>query len=946
MLGYAYANPTYYDMTKTIRIYACALQTFPETSEEITIPDGGENRISIYAQPANTPPCPEKRITVYAQPSDGLPCPCAPPVSRDTSMIVYWPSEDEEVPDLESPEPGAKKTETSYKNHPAIRYNTPDICQWVGSVLDSTTADEKKTVVASYPDDGGVAEGDECLVGTVYDAEQNQNEIVPGAELKLTHYLNCPSPGNIYGGGDGKWETIAITGGVITAINGDHSDLDHSYQVEIYDQDIEVWPSDWVDWQVGDWVFVVAIVKEDTDNVALNNKGDLSVPAKYNPRIVPLKIGSVGGGQGFTAYDLLDDSAKPMSLRTVPAKILAINDDNTADVETTEWPEIKDVAFKWHCQDENDYRNASDAYSVDDMVNLVIPAIAWDAHESGPSNPPSDIAIMGWVEQEIKPCCRHLMYIGDPAVRKNAAGDILEPGDPESDTDRFWRVFDVLENFNDSGNFDNADNLALALNQVCAVPVWTCGVDSEGNSKTGHGMFNCTRSDSVTYDDWTVHAVAWLVQIQGHDPQYFWAVCVDYRGVHWPFPNPFYDPLDPESEPISAIWPAKNFFADTIACNEYSQYGSYTPVHAFDVWILAANQANGWEAGDTMMSVAGNYSTLYVWNLTQSRNTEDDVDAVYEPVVIDIINRITADYPDELRPEANCHVLGVKEHKVYLVYGVMWHGKMRHFHQVYEYDFFTEVITKLDLSGHHVVYNPFLESLWHVDFGDLEDETSGSGYSYSHFNNEMVHGQGESYCSPSCVSIVIGGTRVGGGAGMSPFVPGMACTSNATWDAVAVTTQRNGYYGSYAKGQVYACGCQISYKACNYVQTTANWGSLPNPGVYNAYVSDMELPEKASVTPDGTGETRTLNQQDGPMDDPVTTDKIATAGLYDEDYGVELWPHICPYARVKHAINFDCLPYSEVVIQQDADGVTTYGGSPLGSGEALFAVVATQYGQE
>ena len=83
-----------------------------------------------------------------------------------------------------------------------------------------------------------------------------QNQIVPGELIELRwifwdgqHTEDVPV--------DSKWLcTCCFTGGRVISVNGDYGDVDVTYTVEIQDVHMSCVPSDFVEYEVGDWVFV------------------------------------------------------------------------------------------------------------------------------------------------------------------------------------------------------------------------------------------------------------------------------------------------------------------------------------------------------------------------------------------------------------------------------------------------------------------------------------------------------------------------------------------------------------------------------------------------------------------------------------------------------------------------------------------------------------------
>lgn len=86
--------------------------------------------------------------------------------------------------------------------------------------------------------------------------EMIQNQIVPGERIRLEWFFsNTETQEKALV--DEKWFfTHCFTGGKVTAVNGDYGDLNITYNVELEGLEKECVPSDFVEYAIGDWVFV------------------------------------------------------------------------------------------------------------------------------------------------------------------------------------------------------------------------------------------------------------------------------------------------------------------------------------------------------------------------------------------------------------------------------------------------------------------------------------------------------------------------------------------------------------------------------------------------------------------------------------------------------------------------------------------------------------------
>ena len=818
---------------------------------------------------------------------------------------------------------------------------TPKLCFWNGTTIDAIT-DVRDTIVITMPGGGGAApDPASCDPGGIFESEQGDNQIVPGAILEMRHYLDCPHPGNIVTATErGQWNTVAITGGVITAVNGGIDDNDHSYQVEIYEKDIECWPSDWVEWEVGDWVFVLAIVENAEDAVTLNNKGNLEPAMLINPRIMPLEIGDHGaGGLTFTPYDLGDISYTPMSLRTVPARILAKNEDNTVDIETSQWPLVQGVALKWHCPGTADYTGAADAYEIEDMVNFVIPAVAYDEHLDAPATPPAG-AVMGWVDQELKACFPHLYYMGDPVECRDVDGNVIDYGDcGDDETYKSYRKFDILKNLSNKVEISNERQTDLTLNSIF--------MPTADNEKAGHGSYIRTRSDSIMLDRWTAHAVAWMVLNPGGNPYFYWAVTVDYNGAQWKFDKPLSLPAE-----FVATWPDDTPYSDKINTSEGNpEQGKYKPAHAFDLFALEADLAGtDWVEGDVILSVCGNHVKVEYWNLTQN-------DYLFRYTDLDGI--ILEDFPigseDILWQEFHSPVvLGVKGFDAYFTFGYIPGGNMESFGDAYKYTYADDATTALGIAyGHGILFNQFTRELWSINHGEVSEGTVPDPtplYDFVPADGNTPIGGYPNPANMTCVSIYARylATEAYTLLGYGPSGSGQ----NNRWKGRVDGLEYEGYYGTAHIGwraaagliQTRAGGTTGPIEPCP--QTRYKTGltvGAPGWSMYADYVDDVDKMQYASITPDGTGEKRILSVQNGISDAPITgVDTDFVDGQFDEDYATDEWPHMAPYAWIKHALDSDGVEYEDIVIQQDNDGDNGYGETD----EGIFFAVNANYAPE
>ncbi len=912
-----------YDILKKIKV--CPLVPF--SSKSITGKSFRQSEISwnddhtegickVYVRP-NGANCFDLVKQIYTQPT-GVNCPCTDPDDLQSDLQFYFGSTSEQVENYDTPEQGDTLTETTTDHYPTIRFETPDTCLAIGTTLDMLGPVDRDTIIQVTP-------AIDCdNVPADYNSQWTDNQIIPGALMQLTHYLNCAHPGNVVESDSEIWATCSLTGGIVTAVNGDYDDPEHTFTVRLMDGiELEIEPADWVKFRVDDWVTLLTVGGYGQN---LGNKGSLdwtkhdkllAMPAYYGK--YPVNAGLIHASIPF----LLGDNKPVMHLRNIPATITALNPTtNTADVNTTEFGNLIGVAFAWHCPNSVNYDRAVNAFEVDDIVNLVIPDIGHDAHINDPAIPPTPY-IMGWQDMELRYCYPHLYYMGDPIICYDTEWNIQADCDAD-ETYKYYRVLDVLENLTIEKEIDIGKNNALALNKVCKA--------SAIEDKSGHGLYNCHRHNSIMFDRWTVHAFAWSVLVPGGDTIWKWAITIDYNGQHWPIPNPYYVPgVSPEEDEFFAHWPDEGF-DEHLTCSGFESDQFYTPNHAIDLWQLESDiEKVGWSEGDIVLSLCGDKKKIEIFNLSDN--------GAYWPSLTGLGVRIATDFVSDPDNEYRGVVLGVKETSLYVAYAGMSHNKMLWFSQVYVYDAIPDEITTLDISGHLVVYNLFRQEIWHIDHGEISDpETFTAFYSDVTVTSDYPD---PGSCVDDCVDVYHGANYIGKGA--ADGGGGGFCLVNNLFDYFYPYSGASGKVEGYFEGLKYTnlakreCNCQPSLPCGNNCYGTCfglNIGTW-----YFDWVASVGVPDFVSITNDGSGETREVDVWNGKEGSVVTTQETHESGIYDPDYAQSQWPYIASYAWVKHAIDSDGIEYDDIVIQEDVTGHKDYGAD----NEAYFFVVDANY---
>lgn len=194
-----------------------------------------------------------KVITIPIQPSDTpnpygeiiVPISKVPPFFCDGEEWIWWERETEQVEGYE--------TETILRPYPTISVIRPDTCLIKKIEVDlfgppSYTAYGKKYWIFDPGPDykAGIESWDE-----------NQNLIYPGAELRVAYTFKkgADQEKKYENVSHTWWCTCCFTGGKIKETQ-DPGKTEARYLVEIQGKEIWARPSDFVEYEVGDWVFV------------------------------------------------------------------------------------------------------------------------------------------------------------------------------------------------------------------------------------------------------------------------------------------------------------------------------------------------------------------------------------------------------------------------------------------------------------------------------------------------------------------------------------------------------------------------------------------------------------------------------------------------------------------------------------------------------------------
>ncbi len=877
----------------------------------------------------------------------GTVCPCVDPDLVQTEIDFSFDSVSEEVPNLDTPEPSDTLTETTFDQFPTISFTIPQTCLLVATFLDAMGPVDRVTIAQVY------ATNFDCVANNSgYSEMQEDCQIIPGMKMQLIHFLDCASPGNVIDGPLAYWMSCSLFGGIITAINGDYEDINHYYTVQLQNgKTFDYYPTDWIQWRVDDWVTLLTV---GGNGETLNNKGNIDWTVADKLMIAPFYFGKypVNAGMEHESVEIdLGDNSRMMHLRNVPATITAIDEENNqATVETTEFGTLTEVDFLWHCPDSVDTAGAWQAYEVNDVVNLVIPGVAYDAHLTAPVVPPTPY-IIGWQSRELRVCSSYLYFFYDPTICYDAEEEIIDCG--HVDRVSSVRFFDCFE-YRNTIQYDKE----ITKDYSVALPINTLLKAGAGEIDSEHGGYNVTGHWSKTVGKITAHAFSYI--IPGASPILKWAVFVEVNGRKYTFKPDIND----ESS-YKTLWPEVHF-EDRFWCDNNVALGNYTPVKAFDLFVLEDAVAGyGWEIGDTILSAYGNKISVELWNITKND---------YRFKAIPIYTEITTDYPSENDAEYRTIALGVDAEIVYIAYATMVNMRMVSFDDVYAFDVFTGIFTHLNESGSICLFNPFLGEIWFDDFGETETENT----------KDIVETSRDRYGTPPwpdsgcALTDAICDTTIDTSYGRN-FV--ILESYQTPWETVCNPGNRPYCDGCYPDD----CNCYITQvdiyldtgigtkterlggaktvgKACTgtkmhaghlpgqpcgdvtYVDYTSTWAACPAGTIYSDWPSEVGA-NQGCITPEGTGARVHVTLQNGvenASENTVTeTETDLDFGDVDIDYVLTTWPYLQNYAIAENVKDYDLNTYVNIFALENNDGHIIFDEGDLGEYLGVFQFYPT-----
>jgi hypothetical protein len=269
-------------------------------------------------------------------------------------------------------------------------------------------------ILISKPDRTGGAipdnKSDACRIGSMIDDVRNtQTDLVPGELLQLAWAvrINNEVLSSLVAGA--YFETPAFTGGKIISKQED----DGLYTVQVQGIDVVCLATDWADYQVGDWGYVLK--KGDGEATKCNRESEygssnIVMPIdQENYRIAPITVNSFGndGGNFETLdYRMMSDSEfkEFFEISQHIGVVNAVDKANgTVDI-TINGDDISgsftNVAVFFHCDGDTTVENGINAFEEGDSVIVL--------NEGGSCSPRSeDLVVVGFSE-DLKHCLNRI----------------------------------------------------------------------------------------------------------------------------------------------------------------------------------------------------------------------------------------------------------------------------------------------------------------------------------------------------------------------------------------------------------------------------------------------------------------------------------------------------------------------------------------------------------
>jgi uncharacterized protein YkwD len=154
-------------------------------------------------------------------------------------------------------------------DYPLVSVGKPAHCHWAATDI-STHKNEQDSALFAQVAAGKNSSSITVTPGESYTPEcdgfrdfsdfivPDNSMMVPGILVRATHYFTSVSQTKAYLCGQKYYRTCSMTGGIITKVNGEYGNIGISYRVMTENREITAVSSDFVNYEVGDWVFLMS----------------------------------------------------------------------------------------------------------------------------------------------------------------------------------------------------------------------------------------------------------------------------------------------------------------------------------------------------------------------------------------------------------------------------------------------------------------------------------------------------------------------------------------------------------------------------------------------------------------------------------------------------------------------------------------------------------------
>jgi hypothetical protein len=182
---------------------------------------------------------------------------------------------------------------------PTLHYWNSDHCQWIQTLVVSHGPEENEPAgdLIVQVDVGGAPgsiqddKDDVFSGGGIGSSTIDENSIVPGMLIEIDYRFTDGE--NLVGlqADVCKWQTPTYAGGVVKAVSGAYDSESTTYTVQVFGANVSgIKSTDWVEWAVGDWVFICL---QDKDGEEIDPTGEgWSDPG--SACILPMEVGNYG----------------------------------------------------------------------------------------------------------------------------------------------------------------------------------------------------------------------------------------------------------------------------------------------------------------------------------------------------------------------------------------------------------------------------------------------------------------------------------------------------------------------------------------------------------------------------------------------------------------------------------------------------------------------------